>query len=472
MRGVRTRKRAQEEQQEERRMALNTKEKEQEQKAVEEEDDELLDDDDFNRMFDDKFDVFNHHQQQLTMNNDINADDANDDDGNDHGVVDGCDDVAKSSGGGGTKMEVVTSKEPPPMKEHGDDVIMMDQNINAAQNVQYAAPDPIAPMPNAKTLSATTSAGMSPPPQRAVSSRNETPRFRSPRSFHEAQVTKTPPPVSTDENAQKQPEQEQQEQQEQQQLQQEEKLPETPMPVNAEAKPPFEQTTDIPTSRHVTRIPQQQPQHQSPTRVLSPPPAPPPPPHVRELTANLPAREAVARTQEDDTREQLPPAMPPRKIARPRRAQPPAVPIFGYRPRGIDSISTEDDDTSAERLTASGGEDANAGSGHPTRRCDEPRPWQTVGLSFDAWLEQDRKDFEAECALIQNLNVKVDTLRTELEVELDDLSEMRVAVAVFVQRVNHIVNATEYQQVISEARQVANHITGMGTNEKAMRTSV
>ena len=105
-----------------------------------------------------------------------------------------------------------------------------------------------------------------------------------------------------------------------------------------------------------------------------------------------------------------------------------------------------------------------------------------AGLSFDAWLEQDRKDFETECALIQNLNVKVDNLRTELEDKLDDLSEMRVAVAVFVQRVNHVVNATEYQRVISEARHVANHITGTandavhgigtGTTEKAMYASV
>ena len=46
---------------------------------------------------------------------------------------------------------------------------------------------------------------------------------------------------------------------------------------------------------------------------------------------------------------------------------------------------------------------------------------------------------------------------------------MRVAVAVFVQRVNHIVNATEYQKVIYDARQVVNHITGMANETERGR---
>ena len=85
---------------------------------------------------------------------------------------------------------------------------------------------------------------------------------------------------------------------------------------------------------------------------------------------------------------------------------------------------------------------------------DEPRPWEAAGLSFAAWLEQDRQAFEAEVDNVKRMNSEVDALFARLNSSWDGLQELRVAVAMYVNNVNIMCSSTERLETIAEARTV------------------
>ena len=115
------------------------------------------------------------------------------------------------------------------------------------------------------------------------------------------------------------------------------------------------------------------------------------------------------------------------------------------------SISTDDFE---------GGRRAPPAPAAAAAKKDEPRPWEAAGLPFDAWLEQDRRAFEAEADAVKRMSADVDALTGRLTTVWDDLQELRVAVALYANKVSIQCSSTERQEAIAEARAVFAMIRG------------